>query len=375
MAKEQAQKQKIQDMKNSGFGKYDEANGGGTPVGGKFGGPSGRVGWKQRGEPGHREDQPRTKDGKFTYNSVNGKGLSETSDPDRGFTVNPLLTEGENGIAIRDVEKQFENESGAYWDKYKDKWYRKGGKYILSDLKTHVAEHAIWAVARGEYKVDKGGFEKEEHNFDEVKPGTKTKDELAARQKQAASKRGKERAVVESKSGAIETKRNSPVEDPVYITPKATPRSFGRLRPGVPLPSPSPQPQPGVTPGQSPVIPPMGQMPTQPQPQQPAAGQTTGNGLATSQSKYSDSEVEEAKKIFADNGIDVSGLSVRELDDYIDQFIEFDSGEEETEDNAAPTVQKNENGSESEGEGKEKEETEEEDSETIKKIKNLGFSE
>ena len=69
-------KPSIKDTEGGNFGGYEEALGGGTPKGGIWGGRDGRVGWDNRvkaGETGHREEQPRTSDGKFTYNSVNGK--------------------------------------------------------------------------------------------------------------------------------------------------------------------------------------------------------------------------------------------------------------------------------------------------------------
>ena len=66
----------IKDTEGSGFGQYSEANGGGSPKGGVFGGQSGRVGWDERVQRGevkdseHRSDQPRTDDGKlYKYHS------------------------------------------------------------------------------------------------------------------------------------------------------------------------------------------------------------------------------------------------------------------------------------------------------------------
>ena len=215
---EKAQKSKIQDIEDSGFKGYSEANGGGTPVGGQYGGPSGRVGWKERGEPGHRESQPRTKDGRFTYNSVNGKELSPTSDPDRGKTVNPLLTGGENGVLIKDVEEQFEKGEGNIWDKYKHKWYQKGGEYVLSDLKTHVSGKAIWQVARGSYDSVKGEFQGESQVFDKVKVGKKSAEEKLAKQ-QVEAAGGGEQAVIEKTGGGIKIAPHS-VQVKTYVKPK-----------------------------------------------------------------------------------------------------------------------------------------------------------
>lgn len=202
MATKKFTKKKIQDAENSGFGKYEEGNGGGTPIGGVYGGGHGRGIWKKAGSPGHRDAQPRTKDGKFTYNSVNGKTI--TTGESRGKTVNPLLTGGVNGVKIEDVEKQFSEKSGAYWDKYKKNWYKKGGEFALGDAKTHVAAEAIWETAKKAYDVEKGEFKGESKVFDEIKKGKKTAEEKTAAQK--AQKTGEEQAVIDKATDAIKIK-------------------------------------------------------------------------------------------------------------------------------------------------------------------------
>lgn len=200
------QKKKIQETKDSNFGNYNEYHGGGTPI--MQGG--GRGAWHKAGEPGHRDDQPRTEDGKFTYNSVNGKGLSSESDPTRGKTVNPLLTGGKNGVKIKDVEKQFSEKSGAYWDKYKGEWYKEGGEFIVGS-KTKVSAKPIWQVAYAKYDVKKGEFEGESENWS-TKIGAKSKEEKAAMQQMKASGET-EQAVLNKEDGSIKQKPGTkPVE-------------------------------------------------------------------------------------------------------------------------------------------------------------------
>jgi len=95
--------------------------GGGEPMGqeGKY--PKGGRGvWKgtYKEEP-ERDSQARTQDGKFTYNSVEGK---ETKYPGRGKTVPPTLTGGKNGVYID--EKVAEEKGGeSAKDFYADKDY------------------------------------------------------------------------------------------------------------------------------------------------------------------------------------------------------------------------------------------------------------
>lgn len=154
----------IRDTEGGNFGGYEEENGGGTPKGGIWGGRDGRVGWDNRlkaGETGHREEQPRTSDGKFTYNSVNGK---ETIYDGRGKTVNPLLTGGKNGIKIDDVKAQFEAKSGNLYEQFKKQWHQEGGMKVVKEGKKKyhikVAQADVWELAKYSFKiagVDKDG--------------------------------------------------------------------------------------------------------------------------------------------------------------------------------------------------------------------------
>ena len=240
MANQNFQKKKIQDTENSGFGSYQEGvGGGGSP---KAKDPNQRA-------PGVNSDyrkqnndtmQPRTGDGKFTYKSVNGQSIDPKYGPSRGKTVNPLLTGGENGIKIEDVETDFANQSGAYWNKYKDKWYTKGGEMVTSgDFKTRVAAETIWNVAKRRYDTVKGEFEGESSVFNETKKGRPAADEKAAKQKAQAT--GEEQAVINQNTGAIKTKPGTPPM--VAPTPKPMPTPIRRT------------PQPGATSGPTPIAP------------------------------------------------------------------------------------------------------------------------
>lgn len=210
MAKKFKKMGMIKDTEGGNFGSYKEYNGGGTPVGGHFGGQSGRVGWKERGEPGHRDEQPRTNDGKFTYNSVNGM---ETKYDGRGKTVNPLLTGGENGVKIEDVKGQFQAKSGSLYDKYKGKFYQKksmmvtkeGKKYVIKLSANDVWEAAKYSIGKdGEFgtskRAQKAGVVAESKTFDETKKGAPGK--LGTAAKAEAKKTGQEQ-FVKTESGAI----------------------------------------------------------------------------------------------------------------------------------------------------------------------------
>ena len=202
----------IKDTEGGDFGKYDESKGGGTPRGGVWGGKDGRVGWDEREKSGelpqnaHREDQPRTNDGKFTYNSTNGK---ETKYESRGKTVNPLLTGGENGIKIEDAKKEFANKQGSLYDKYKDKWYQKGSELITKEGKKYsvkLADNDIWEIARVSFNIQKGGFEHEAENFQQTKTGRRSKFEKTAIQQ---AKQNKGETFVQNAQGGIQQKAGS----------------------------------------------------------------------------------------------------------------------------------------------------------------------
>ncbi len=193
----------IAETEGGNFGNYGEDNGGGTPVGGKYGGRDGRVGWEKRvsaGETnGTRDSQPRTSDGKFTYNSVNGK---ETEYDGRGKTVNPLLTGGKNGIMIDDVKQQFANHSGEYYEKFRGTFYVKGskkvaegkGKYIIRISGEDVIEIARYSIdAKSELFKGKSkkGVVSEANVWDQVAKGRRTShDNLSIKE---AKKQGEEK--------------------------------------------------------------------------------------------------------------------------------------------------------------------------------------
>ena len=174
MAKKFKKMASIKDTEGGNFGGYEEYHGGGSPKGGIWGGRSGRVGWSNREKEGevaegeHRDEQPRTADGKFTYNSVNGK---ETKYDGRGETVNPLLTGGENGVYIKDVDKrgkthqgvetQFKNKSGEIFDKYKGKWHPAGGMKVTKEGKKYIikiAANDVWELAKYRFDIESGEF-------------------------------------------------------------------------------------------------------------------------------------------------------------------------------------------------------------------------
>lgn len=237
MANKNFKKKKIQDTEDSGFGTYQEGiGGGGSP---KPKNPAQRA-------PGVNSDyrssnndtmQPRTDDGKFTYKSVNGESINPKYGKSRGTTVNPLLTGGENGIQISDVEEQFDKQQGEYWDKYKDSWYQKGSEMVLpgkgkKDFHTRVAGEAIWNVATKRYDKVKGEFESESQVFSETKKGRTSNAAKAAIQK--AKKTGEEQAVIDPNTGGMRIKgvgaKKNTVEpepaEPTQTTPvvPATPK-------------------------------------------------------------------------------------------------------------------------------------------------------
>ena len=352
MAKKNFQKKKIQDTENSGFGKYqEEVGGGGSP---QAKDPHQRA-------PGVNSDyrksnndtmQPRTDDGKFTYKSVNGKPIDPKYGESRGKTVNPLLTGGKNGVKIEDVENDFYNKSGTYWNKYKDKWYQKGSEMVTnSDLKVRVAADAIWNVAKRRYDTVKGEFENESHTFDEVKKGRHGIEEQAAIQQ--AKKQGAEAGVIDRNTGGLKLKPGTVVQPP--------------------QPKPQPVPRAGSRGGVTPVIP-NGQPGVQ-----PTVNTQSVSDIANADytPKYSDDDIAEARQVLAEQGglsdddlAKFDALSPKEKDEYIDEF--FGAEEETTEETPAP--QENAD-SEPAKEESAQPQPKEEESEAEKKIKAMGFSE
>ena len=150
--------------------------------------------------------KPRTNDGKFTYNSVNGK---ETKYESRGETVNPLLTGGENGIKIDDAKQQFASKQGSLYDKYKDKWYQKGSELITKEgrsYKIKLAQNDIWEIARVSFNLQEGGFTTEAQNFANSKSGRHSKEEKTAIQE---AKKNKGETFVKSANGGLQQKAGS----------------------------------------------------------------------------------------------------------------------------------------------------------------------
>lgn len=231
MAKEKVMQTKIQDTEESGFGDYQESTGGGHPF--KAGDSNTRT-TRANGKLREQENdtkQPRDKYGHFTYKSVNGKAIDPKYGPSRGKTVNPLLTGGDGTIKIDDVKGQFAAKSGAYWDKYKDKWYQKGSELVLTDMKTKVSGKDIWDVGKERYDTVKGEFTGESSVFSS-KSGKSSQEEKAA--KSEVAKTGKQ-AYVYNPDKSIKKyvkKGEMPVE-----APKA---------PEMPAPQPAPAPAPAV---------------------------------------------------------------------------------------------------------------------------------
>ena len=316
------QKKKIQETEGSGFGKYKEGVGGG--------------GSPEKGDPakhGHGVNsdyrqanndtmQARTADGKFTYKSVNGQSIDPKYGPSRGKTVNPLLTGGKNGVMISDVEQEFSAQSGAIWDKYKDKWYQKGSEYVLlsqgkghkNEWTTRVAAKPIWEAAKARYDKVKGEFKGESKLFEESKKGRSGIEEQTA--KQLAQSTGEEQAVIDQGTGAIKVK-------------PGTVQNFPSKPSAQPIPA-----QGAGTGGEA---------------KKPEVTNTVGQMLHTK------AQLDTARQILADNGVDTSGYTDEQLDQVVDQYIDFSEDEEETE--------KVENKIE-----------EKEDSDAVKTIKKMGFS-
>lgn len=111
------------------IGHYAESTGGGTPI------PAGE---KLKDHPeAKRVQQPRDQEGKFTYNSVNLKGLKYG--PSRGKTVPPFM----KGVTMTYVVKKDGNSTVS------------GGKVY----KTHINMSAADFVdSMQEYKENEGGF-------------------------------------------------------------------------------------------------------------------------------------------------------------------------------------------------------------------------
>lgn len=195
---------KIQETEGGGFGQYQESTGGGTPFEkGNSNTRTTRENGKKREAQNPTTSQPRDKFGHFTYKSVNGQSIDPKYGPSRGKTVNPLLTGGDGTIKIEDVEKQWSSQSGAYWNKYKDKWYTKGGKVVTQGLSTKISAETVWNMAKRRYDQVKGEFEGESESWS-TKTGKKSAAEKAAAQKVKST--GEQQYAIDASTGAIETK-------------------------------------------------------------------------------------------------------------------------------------------------------------------------
>lgn len=118
------------------IGTYKENTGGGEPIDGGGRGQWERNDYKEKRVP----DQPRTNDGKFTYNAVNNKPLKEISKShgkSRGTTVPPTLTGGVNGVD-EDIFKRTDDGSGnltrsaasKLYEKFEGEFYKKSTIFI-----------------------------------------------------------------------------------------------------------------------------------------------------------------------------------------------------------------------------------------------------
>ena len=358
------QKKKLQDFEGGNFGKYQENVGGGdSPNGSSKPSDHGHGVNSDYRKENNDTMQPRTDDGKFTYKSANGKSIDPKYGPSRGKTVNPILTGGQNGVYIDDVEREFANKSGNIWNKLKDKWYNKGGEYILKSqgknhkekFSTRVASTPIWETVK-EYDVNKGEFKGESKVFDEGKKGARTADEQAAIQK--AQQTGEEQAVIEAANGGIKVKPGTVLNNPKVFKPQpnfVNPTQF------------TPQPTAGQSQGATTTV--------------NTAANTADIENADYQPKYSNEEIKECKEILKDAGISddeiaaFDNLSPKEKDEYIDKYLLSDEEEETTAEGAeqAETTE----GSEPETEEKsepEAKENEEEESEAVKTVRKLGFT-
>lgn len=327
-------KKKIQETIGSNFGNYAEYTGGGASPNPSKPGTHGHGPNSDHRQQNNDTMQARTKDGKFTYKSVNGEKINPEYGPSRGETVNPLLTGGKNGVKIEDVETDFANQSGSYWNKYKDQWYTKGGEIVTTDLKTRVAGETIWNVAKRMYDKVKGEFMGESSTFDYAKRGRVGKEEQLAKQQVQAT--GQEQAVINPTTGGIKLKPGAtPIAKPLPKAPTVAPRPTPTI-----APQPTPTPVIPTTPGQAPA--------------------------PTASLKHTLEQLKQARQVLEDNGQDTSGYTDEQLDQVVDDYIDF--GEEEAEDTSTPTSTPTPTSAPIQTPNKE------EDSESIKKIKGMGFS-
>ena len=166
------------------------------------------------------------------------------------------------------------------------------------------------------YDKVKGEFVGESSNFDYAKRGRVGKEEQLA--KQQVQSTGQEQAVISQSTGGIKLKPGiTPIAKPLPKTPTVAPQ-------------PKPTPVIPTTPGQAPT--------------------------PTVSLKHTPEQLAQARQVLSDSGQDTSGYTDEQLDQVVDDYIDF--SEEDTTPAPTPTPTPNK----------------EEDSDSIKKIKGMGFS-
>lgn len=293
MAKKLKKHTRIAEFENSGFGNYGEDLGGGTPVGGRWGGSNGRVGWSKRIGRGEvpqsakRKEQPRTADGKFSYNSLNGK---ETKYESRGKTVNPLLTGGRNGIDIATVKAQFQAKKGNFYDEFKSVFYQAssglatkvGKEYLIK-----VAGEDIWETARKSWDVSTGQFVGENTAFTRTKRGRVGAQDKAA--KRYAKKTGQEQFVMDKKDpNAIRAAKLKIKGNDGSSLKQASNGLMGEINKGIKNPD-----------------------------------RKTDNESDVSQMKHTSVEIAAIREILKDQGFDSTGITDEQLDQMADEYFDF----------------------------------------------------
>jgi len=138
-------------------GSYQENTGGGHPfkAGDSNTRTTGANGKIRQAE--NDTDQPRTKDGKFTYNAVNGKDVKYEQ---RGKTVPPTLTGGRNGVYINEEDKKETAISAeAFFDKKEYQPFFEGDKVAFEGkVKTLKVDDFKVAQGYGEAKLRNGEY-------------------------------------------------------------------------------------------------------------------------------------------------------------------------------------------------------------------------
>lgn len=138
-------------------GTYEEGTGGGTSMGPSPFSPDKNKNLQGRGamqkadsdttNNRYSNEQPRTDDGKFTYNSVNGK---DTKYEGRGKTVPPTLTGGKNGIYI---DEEVADEKG----KMSARDFYKGENYIPFEKGDKIAfKGKVKTLTVGQFQIAQG---------------------------------------------------------------------------------------------------------------------------------------------------------------------------------------------------------------------------